>query len=378
MLNGNDSLIIRALRTHQGAGLEVFSFFMAGEDLVRIADISRVHRDERQALQGFQRKEIRNHVNSIVEYLDAGDVLFPNAIILALSVGIEFKQTRGREPVGLSPIAQAGTLIIPVKNEGERVAWIVDGQQRSLALAKTKTKGLPVPVVAFIAPNLETQREQFILVNKAKPLPTRLINELLPEVDTHLPRDLAIRKLPSELCNLLNKDPRSPFYHRIRRASLEGGNETANIVDTALIEIIRRSAGSPLGALAQFKGVGDGSTDSAAMYDTLVSFWAAVRDTFPKAWELPPEASRLTHSAGIKAMGVLMDRVMTRAQSAPNSQEIVRTSLERISRHCCWTEGTWEDIGLAWNEIQNVSKHVKMLSEQLIKLDYEASRQERT
>ena len=50
------------------------------------------------------------------------------------------------------------------------------------------------------------QREQFILVNKAKPLPTRLINELLPEVSAMLPRDLNARRLPSELCNLLNRD----------------------------------------------------------------------------------------------------------------------------------------------------------------------------
>lgn len=42
-------------------------------------------------------------------------------------------------------------------------------------------------------------------MNKAKPLPTRLINELLPEVDVLLPRDLASRKLPSELCNVLNR-----------------------------------------------------------------------------------------------------------------------------------------------------------------------------
>ena len=46
---------------------------------------------------------------------------------------------------------------------------------------------------------LIVQREQFILVNKAKPLPTRLINELLPETGgIVLPRDLSARKVPSE------------------------------------------------------------------------------------------------------------------------------------------------------------------------------------
>lgn len=365
-----EMLIIRALRTTQGNDIQVFSFFMPGEMIARIADISRINRDKRFALHGFQRKEIKSHVKNIRDYLNSGAVLFPNAIILAFSSDVDFKQARGREPEDLTPIAQAGTLSIPVREEGGRVAWIVDGQQRSLALAGSTTTGIPVPVVAFIASDIETQREQFILVNKAKPLPTQLINELLPEVDTHLPRDLAIRRLPSEICNLLNRDPESPFFERIRRASTEQNNDDAVIVDTALIELIRRSLNTPLGALSQFKAVGSGSTDTTGMYETLLLFWSAVKAVFPEAWKLPPNKSRLTHSAGIKAMGILMDRIMVRTQGVKNPEQAIRNSLTAIRDHCAWTSGSWEDIGLSWNEVQSVSRHVKALSEQLIKLDY--------
>src|SRR6202035_3192634 len=107
------------------------------------------------------------------------------------------------------------------------------------------------------------QREQFILVNKSKPLPTRLINELLPEVNAMLPRDLATRKLPSELCNLLNRDPKSPFHHIIRRESDENTPSTV-LVDTALIEAILRNLKPPMGALSQYKGTHD--SDADAMY----------------------------------------------------------------------------------------------------------------
>ena len=96
------------------------------------------------------------------------------------------------------------------------------------------------------------QREQFILVNKAKPLPTRLINELLPEVGAMLPRDLTARRLPSELCNLLNSDPRSPFHNLIRRESDEG-KPTAVVTDTALVEAIRQNLKPPMGALSQYR-----------------------------------------------------------------------------------------------------------------------------
>ena len=197
-----DEIIVRALRTNQGNGIEVFAFFIYGSDITRIADISRITRDDGDELKGFQRSEIKNHVKSITEYLNTKNALFPNSIILALGNEVEFRQSRGPIPTNLMDIAQSGNLSIPVRPEGRRVAWIVDGQQRSLALAKAANSRIPVPVVAFISPDIETQREQFILVNKAKPLPTRLINELLPEVDALLPRDLASRKLPSELCNL--------------------------------------------------------------------------------------------------------------------------------------------------------------------------------
>jgi len=34
---------------------------------------------------------------------------------------------------------------------------------------------------------------------------------------------------------------------------------------------------------------------------------------------------------------------------------------------CRWTSGQWEELGLAWNEIQNVSRHMRMLTDVLIR-----------
>lgn len=114
MENQEQYLILRALRTIQAKQIEVFSFFVPGEMIMQVADISRVHHDETDNLQGFQRKEIKNHVNSIVEYLNNMDVLFPNAIILALGQEVDFKQARGRDPEGITDIADIGTISIPI------------------------------------------------------------------------------------------------------------------------------------------------------------------------------------------------------------------------------------------------------------------------
>ncbi|TNC74354.1 DGQHR domain-containing protein DpdB [Rubellimicrobium roseum] len=372
-MNGRDQqLVVRAVKAQQGEHVNVFAFFLYGSDITRIADISRITRDEGE-LKGFQRREIREHVNAIVEFLDSGPVLFPNAVILALSSEAEFRNARGSKPDGMTDVADVGTLSIPIRPEGQRAAWIVDGQQRSLALARSKNSQIAVPVVAFVSPDLETQREQFILVNKAKPLPTRLINELLPEVASLLPRDLAARRLPSELCNALNRDPRSPFFRLIKRAS-DTGDEQGVVTDTALVEAIRLNLKPPLGALSQYKPVSGEGGDAEGMLRALILYWSAVKETFPEAWGQPATEGRLMHSAGIRVMGALMDQIMLRADSSSSPETEVRDSLARLAPHCCWTSGVWEGLGWQWNEVQSTRQHISRLTEHLTRLDRDLAR----
>lgn len=367
--NPGSAITVRALRTFQGKkNVPVYSFFMPGGDVTKVADISRIERDESQGLKGFQRREIRAHVRNIAEYLDHGSVLFPNAIILAFSSDVQFKTSRGPTPSGLIDVAKSGNLRIPIRDEGKRVAWIVDGQQRSLALAKSRNQRMPVPVVGFVSDSLALQREQFILVNKAKPLPGRLINELLPETSgVFFPRDLSERRIPSELCNMLNEDPTSPFYNLIKRPSAPK-NQRAYITDTAVIEMIRQSIRNPLGALAPYKSIGDSGANLDHMYKLLVGYWTAVRDVFKDAWGMPPSKSRLMHSAGIQAMGVLMDKMLSRHEGEPNRWPAIRSELRRIAPHCRWTRGTWSELALDWNEIQNLQQHIRGLSDTLVRL----------
>jgi DGQHR domain-containing protein len=259
-----------------------------------------------------------------------------------------------------------------VRPEGRRAAWIVDGQQRSLALAQSRNKTIPVPVVAFVSPDIGTQREQFTLVNQARPLPKTLINELLPEISATLPRHLAVRKLPSELVNILNKDKKSPFAGLIRRESSREGQGV--ITDTALIEAIRLNLRPPFGGLSQYKRDTDEGSDTDAMYRTLVLYWSAVRACFRDAWGKPPAESRLMHSAGIRAMGALMDAIMFRADASANAEAEVRASLARIAPHCAWTSGTWDELELKWNEVQATPQHINRLRDHLIALDRELAR----
>lgn len=362
------AISVRALRTRQG-NVDLYSFFMPGGDVTQIAGISRLQRDEQDTLRGFQRKEIRNHVRSIIQYLNQGKVIFPNAITLAFSPEVKFTRSRGPKPLGLTDGTQSGLLRIPLNDSGQRVGWIVDGQQRSLALADSKNEKLPVPVVAFVSDDLQVQREQFILMNKARPLPTRLINELLPETGSVLlPRELASRRIPSELCNYLVRERRSPFFGLIKRLSDGGNKKKAIVTDSAVIKMIRNSINSPLGALSPYKSAGDQSADVQSMFRILCTYWSAVKAVFPDAWGLPPTQSRLMHSAGIEAMGILMDKVLARHAGKRDEAQMVRRDLVKIAPHCAWTRGTWELLDLEWDEIQNTPKHIRALSDTLVRL----------
>jgi len=367
-------LKVPALRTKQGKAT-VYTMFLRGVDLLRVADIHRLARGKRRRLEGFQRKEIREHVNDIAQYLDNGGTLFPNAIILALEPKIPFSHSRGSKPEGTMAGIEPGRLALPMRAEGDRAAWIVDGQQRTLAIKKSAATDLIVPVVAFEAESLNVQREQFILVNRARPLPKRLIDELLPETEGRLlPRDLTARQLPSQLCNTLNVQDGSPFQGMLRRASQASGPERV-VTDSAVLNMIRRSLNHPNGALAGLKSLSNQDNDGTAMLALLIDFWSAVKQVFPEAWAKPSSDSRLMHSVGIAAMGELMDRIAARADTSTGLRPFFVRELGRIAKDCAWTHGQWPGVGRAWDSFQQTPKDIKMLSQVLVQLYAQRSRQ---
>lgn len=356
----------RAIMLHQDADHPVYLFALAPSEILQVASISRVSRDHDGELIGYQRDEVRRHIQDIQDYLDTGTVLFPNAIILAFDGGVSFRRSRG--PNTDDGLALSGVIDIEVTDGGRLPGWIVDGQQRAIALSRTSNQRLPVPIVAFLGGDLATQRDQFLRVNNTRPLPRRLITELLPEVDTVLPRRLSERKLPSAVCDLLNKHPESPFKDIINRPSIRAKVKPV-VNDTAVVDMVKDRLTKPGGCLFPFRNIATGETDTDAVMLLLLAYWTAVRDVFPEAWGLPPGRSRLMHGAGIKAMGGLMDHVMGRAN--PASEDLydhARSELMRIAPICRWTSGHWEGLNdLHWKEIENTPKSVRLLTNHLMR-----------
>ena len=363
----NNTISIRAIATKQGNNTEIYSFFLRAKDLLRIADISRIKRDEDGSLQGLQRSEIKKHVNDILEYLNGNEVLFPNSIILAINNDVKTTKARGPK-IDSDKYCQAVVLDIPLDQE-PKPGWIVDGQQRVLALSKCDKPDLPVPVTAFIAKDLELQREQFIRVNKTKPLPKGLIDELLPTVTSILPADLSARMIPSRISEYLTFDARSPFYGLIKKISTETDNRYSPVVaHNSIVEMVKASINTPSGALYPYLAVNNNETDYQSILKTLFVFWGAVKKVFQEDWGRPPHESRLMHGAGISALGSLMDIIMRHANLNDKKLEFrIIKELEKIKPLCNWSSGKWHELDIEWNMLQNTSTHKKKLTNYIIR-----------
>ena len=361
-----------AIRIVQNPDHPIYLFALTAAQIHEVAEISRISRDDHGQLIGYQRDEVKRHVKEISNYIDNEadeSFLFPNSLILALSSDVKFKRSRG--PKVSDESAQRGILEIPIPREGEpKPGFIVDGQQRALAMSKSKRSFL-CPVNAFVADAVDLQRDQFMRVNNTRPLPRGLITELLPEVSTQLPEKLAKRKIPSAICNMLNEEDASPFKGLIRRASTKKRDKkTAVITDTSIIRMIEESLSTPSGCLFPYRNIATGKTDFDGLWNVLVTYWSGVKNVFPAAWGKRPTKSRLMHGAGIRAMGRLMERVMPIIPPGANGDAIglVEEELQHVVPVCQWTSGRWEELGgLRWNEIQNVPRHIRLLSSCLVR-----------
>ena len=351
-------LRLSAIEITQGRNRKLYSFAVDGKRLHDFCTVSHVSRFEGENLHGYQRPEVVSHINQIKDYLESENPILPNAIVVAFDESVRF--IPGPRTTNDSPYSRSGTLEIPLGFDlidAEKPGWIVDGQQRSAALRDAKISQFPVCVVGFIANGLEEQRQQFILVNATKPLPKGLIYELLPSTEGKLPHALARRKLPALLSERLNFDSDSPLQGIIRTPT----NGAGLIADNSVLKMIENSLTD--GVLYNYDKMDD-------QIQILKNYWQAVAETFPEAWKLLPKKSRLMHGAGFVSMGFLMDTISDVNRKTKNlSYKLFKTELKSISSHCSWTNGTWkfsDDNTLKWNEVQNVPRHIQMLSSYLI------------
>jgi DGQHR domain-containing protein len=363
------TLSLPALEVRQGGNRTLYTFAIDGKQLPSFAAISRIHRDGDAEIQGYQRPEVLAHIAAIRRYIESDTPMIPNALVIAFDKRVHFEPLLGAPG---TEYARPGTLHIPVEegaSDEDKPGWIVDGQQRSAAIRDARIGAFPVCVTAFITDSDAEQRSQFILVNSTKPLPKGLIYELLPSTVGMLPTLLQQRQFPARLLYRLNGLVESPLYRMIRTPTIPEGK----IKDNSVLKMLVNSLSD--GALYRFRNPQTGAGDEEVMLAILMNFWSAVRRVFPEAWDKPPRQSRLMHGVGIVSLGFLMDAVFDRYSRNRVPDEIdFSTDLAELVEICHWTSGSWNfgsDIQRKWNELQNTSRDIQMLTNYLL-FEYKA------
>src|SRR5258708_8422222 len=102
----------RALRIEQNDKHPLYIFCLTGDEILEVADISRLSRDDAGKLIGYQRADVKRHIQDIVEYLNSDNILFPNSLILALSTKAKFPFTR--RPLPPTGLVASGLFDIPL------------------------------------------------------------------------------------------------------------------------------------------------------------------------------------------------------------------------------------------------------------------------
>lgn len=337
-----------AVKASQSPVHQVVSFAATVDQILAIASIDRVKRDEQGTLHGFQRPQVSKHIREIRDYLSRTDAVMPNAVVLAFTSGVKISDEKG-------PYAE-----IEVDISTGPPGFVVDGQQRISALAGLEDRSFQLLVSALVCENQEELRRQFILVNNTSPLPKSLIYELLPSV-SGLPFRMTSRARAARIVEMLNYDDRSSLQGQIKQHT----NPSGVIGDTSLQKLVMNSLSD--GYCRQLIEL-EGGEDRCFL--AISEFFQAVQEVFGGAWHgHTPKSSRLVHSAGIISMGFVMEQLCVSGRPlAP----VFKVGLRKLLRYTAWTSDSGEWLfrtgSRPWNGIQNLHGDIHLLTDHLTRV----------
>lgn len=337
-------------------GTERLTFTLDGRLIRAFAAVDRL---DAIAGTGQQRDEIIKHVKEISEGIKDG-IQVPNSILLTFNSDvfvwdedisdpppaswvicrklgdwsvITLPDSGGRVIQEVAPIE----LDIPYRNaafDEEKCALLVDGQQRTAALALVDIDAVPsfqLSVNATIT-SPEVARQTFRVANNTVKISTdfsRALLGLLDEVPGYVRQE---RRIAQAVKILALDDAQSPFFKLVKHPGMEGRGFP--IAYNTLFSVVSSFENSGL----------EFGEDPHVLAETVSNAFCIVREVWTNAWGKSPKDSRLMHGAGLRAVGsVLVDLI--KVQVAINNHDInspaiwpeIRKSLARLESKVLWT-----------------------------------------
>ena len=206
------SFTLQVLKVQQPIG----EFFVGVLDSKRVCEIT--HFDVRRILRerefetylGIQRPLKESRVKEIEQYVQTVDACFPAAVVLSVS-GTCAKYDDEKKVLTLSNYEDPED---PERNVlYAQIAKVIDGQHRIEGLKNYRGPSFGVNVSIFVEIDVAQEAYIFSTVNLAQ---TKVNRSLAYDLF-----DLARSRSPQKLCHniavALDREEKSPFYHRIKR-----------------------------------------------------------------------------------------------------------------------------------------------------------------
>lgn len=357
----------RAIRVDRGTAPPVYQLSLRLDELLAVADVSRVEGVTLEDLVPYRLTKVRSAVDALSSIAKSAITPFPYPITLALSSRVKFRQSRG--PAVGDGTSLSGTLEIPFGEPSNgRVGLVVDGHFPLLAAILADVNNLPLAVFAFVCDDERELRKHFLALVTQQRLTADQVDQMIPEVLGSFSPKLSAKDLPVALCDWLNESENSPFYGLVKGSGKTVPKQRAIVPASTLTRMIDESLSTPSGCLFSYRNIATGETDMEGICRVLMLFWTAVKNVFPDDWAKLPSKSRLMHVAGIRSMGRLMDRITPSINiDDDDSLAEIEADLQKIAPMCRWSSGTWDGLDLKWNEIQSVPRHIHLLSNLLVR-----------
>ncbi|MBQ2819113.1 MAG: DGQHR domain-containing protein [Clostridia bacterium] len=268
---------------------------MYAQDILNISFVSR-----RKGGQGHQRLLKEKRAKEIALYCKDPDATFPTPIILSVNYD-DFKNKDCPIP---------GVVCFEF-NETKRFAEILDGQHRMAGISKSDELDFELPVIIMFSLSEEQKGYVFSTINGNQ-----------AKVDRSLIYDLfALNKTPSpyktchQIARIMNSDPKSPFYRRLkmlekRENRLETISQSTFVTNLCEYLISKNSQEDEINIKRKIKLEDNPklplrkyfiSGKDEVILRILMNYFTAAESVFSKEWNNPDEYI-LTKSVGFEGM----------------------------------------------------------------------------
>ena len=175
-------------------------------DLVNLYEVIRLSEDEENGVQRFENK---SRVDSIAEFCQQKNAIFPTPIIVSLNTDFILSES----PSELNIRIHSSDLGKPFS--------VIDGQHRLAGLTKFHrdhtSKSFDLPLIIYRDADQRTSASIFVTINSnQKPVDRSTISQLFGIIYSNNTNLYTVESFSSFIVNLLNKNKNSPFHNQIK------------------------------------------------------------------------------------------------------------------------------------------------------------------